>query len=110
MIKILPIGEFTPADTLHIWDVRDAQSHAGGHIAHAINVPLDTLKDATLAQAKLDSTTGDIYVLCGGGTKAQRACELLEHLDPSRTYVHLTGGTRGAAALGWQLASESVID
>lgn len=35
--------------------------------------------------------------------QAGRACELLESLDPSRTYVHLTGGTRGAKALGWTL-------
>lgn len=98
MIKTQAIADFTPDEKLTIWDVRDTDSYQAGHIAHAINIPIEHVNAETLAQ-----TTGDIYVLCGGGTKAGRACELLESLDPSRTYVHLTGGTRGAKALGWTL-------
>lgn len=102
MISQLAIEHFTPSADKIIWDVRDADSYKNGHILHADNQPLDTLN-----QALLESTTGDIYVLCGGGTKAERACTLLNELDPSRNIIHLTGGTRGAAALGMTLIKES---
>ncbi|MDO4895714.1 MAG: rhodanese-like domain-containing protein [Moraxella sp.] len=102
MIKTLAISEFSPHERLTIWDVRDNHSFKNAHIPHAINVPIDHINADTLA-----NTTGDIYVLCGGGTKAGRACELLDSLDPTRTYIHLTGGTRGAKALGWELVGEN---
>lgn len=95
MITKLPIEEFTPTADLTIWDVRDAENYQSGHIEHAKHQSLDSLN-----KALLDSTTGDIYVLCGGGTKAQKAVEKLHELDPSRNIVHLTGGTRGAIACG----------
>lgn len=101
MITTLDIANFTPADHLTIWDVRDHAKFKDGHIAHAINVPIDDITADMLSHS-----TGDIYVLCGGGTKAEHACELLEQLDPSRHYIHLTGGTRGAQALGWTLVHE----
>lgn len=102
MIHTLDIKDFSPSADKTIWDVRDADSYTKGHIKHAINQPLDSLN-----QELLDSTTGDIYVLCGGGTKAGRACELLESLDPSRTIIHLTGGTRGAVALSMEIITEN---
>lgn len=101
MIKTLDISEFTPQADLTIWDVRDTDNYKKGHITHAINVPLDDINHNAL-----NTTTGDIYVLCGGGTKALKACERLEKLNPNRTYIHLTGGTRGAIALGWDIVSE----
>lgn len=101
MISQLDIKDFTPSADKTIWDVRDAESYQSGHILHAINQPLDTL-DKDL----LDSTTGDIYVLCGGGTKAVRACALLDELDSTRQIIHLTGGTRGAKALGMTIVSD----
>ena len=102
MIHTLDIKDFSPRADKTIWDVRDTDSYTKGHIKHAINQPLDSLN-----QELLDSTTGDIYVLCGGGTKAGRACELLESLDPSRNIIHLTGGTRGAVALGMEIITEN---
>lgn len=101
MIKTLSISEFTPTPAHTIWDVRDKASYRDGHIEHAKNQPI-----RTLTTDLLDSTTGDIYVLCGGGTKAVKACELLEKLDPTRTYIHLTGGTRGAIACGMEIIKE----
>lgn len=98
MIKTQDISEFTPTADLTIWDVRDADKYQEGHIKYAVNVPVQSID-----KALLDKSVGDIYVLCGGGTKAVKACEKLESLDPTRTYVHLTGGTRGAVALGWEL-------
>lgn len=102
MIKTLDITDFAPNADLTIWDVRVPENYHSEHIAHAQNVPIENITPERLAQ-----TTGDIYVLCGGGTRASKACELLENLDPNRTYIHLTGGTRGAKALGWTLISEN---
>lgn len=102
MIKTLEISQFTPSADKVIWDVRDTDRYREGHIEHAQSKPLDTLD-----QALLDATDGDIYVLCGGGTKAIKAVELLNKLDPTRTIIHLTGGTRGAAACGMTIISES---
>jgi len=42
------------------------------------------------------STEQPIYILCGGGSKAPRAAELLEGFDSEREYVILMGGTRAA--------------
>lgn len=101
MIKTQPISEFCPTADLVIWDVRDADKYQAGHIAYAVNMPIGDIDSTVLAQ-----TDGDIYVLCGGGTKAVKACERLESLNPNRTYIHLTGGTRGAVALDWKLVTE----
>ncbi len=101
MIQTLDISQFTPTADKVIWDVRDADKYREGHIEHAKSQPLDTLN-----QALLDATEGDIYVLCGGGTKAVKAVELLNELDPTRTIIHLTGGTRGAAACGMTIVTE----
>lgn len=102
MITELPISEFQPSQDKTIWDVRDADKYQEGHIEYVQSQPL-----ATLTKEKLDATTGDIYVLCGGGTKAAKAVALLDELDPSRNIIHLTGGTRGAAACGMTIVQEN---
>ncbi len=101
MIKTLEIAEFTPSADKVIWDVRDHSAYNQGHIAHAVNMPVDSLTAEQLAGVQ-----GDVYVLCGGGTKAGRATQKLHEFDPSRTIIHLTGGTRQAKALGWEIISE----
>lgn len=100
MIRELAITEFSPTHNDTIWDVRDANAFAEGHIEHAKNQPLDTLTADLLAK-----TNGTVYVLCGGGTKAARAVALLNELDPNRDIVHLIGGTRGAKAAGMNIVS-----
>lgn len=95
MIIKQQMKDFTPSADKIIWDVRDADRYQEGHIEYAQNHPLETLN-----KELLDSTTGDIYVLCGGGTKAERACQYLHELDASRNIIHLSDGTRGAQALG----------
>lgn len=101
MIKTMQIADFLPSDDKVIWDVRDPEAYQREHIAHAVNRPLECLTAELLA-----GTTGDVYVLCGGGTKAQKAAALLDELDPNRTIVHVLGGTRGAKALGWVLVTD----
>ncbi|WP_323841739.1 MULTISPECIES: rhodanese-like domain-containing protein [unclassified Moraxella] len=102
MITQLDIKDFTPSADKIIWDVRDLQNYQDGHIQHAKNVPLDMLN-----QELLDATTGDIYVLCGGGTKAEKAVNYLNDLNPNRNIIHLTGGTRAAKALGMKIISKN---
>lgn len=105
MITELKITEFTPTKDKVIWDVRDAEQYQEGHIEHAVNHPLGTI-DKML----LDATKGDIYVLCGGGTKAQKAAKLINELDNDRRIIHLTGGTRGAIASGMAIISEQPLE
>ncbi|MCL1622938.1 rhodanese-like domain-containing protein [Moraxella sp. Tifton1] len=101
MISQMDIKDLTPSAEQNIWDVRDEKSYREGHIEYAKNIPLSTIN-----QSLLQTVKGDIYVLCGGGTKAGRACAMLDELDPDRRIIHLTGGTRGAKALGMTIISE----
>lgn len=80
-----------------IWDVRDEKSFRNGHLASAINMPLNNLTPESLAT--IDPKT-PIHILCGGGTKAGKAVALLEQFDPTREYIELKGGTRAAKTAG----------
>ena len=93
----LPITEFDLNQAVTVWDVRDAQAYAEGHVQAAQNRPLDQI---TLEQVAAVPMGQPIYVLCGGGTKAGRAAALIASLDPTRQVVELTGGTRAAKAAG----------
>lgn len=103
-ITTLDIEHFVPTDDKKILDVRDLDKFRAGHIAFAKNLPIDEVGDKELQQAVGDNL--QVFVLCGGGTKAQRAVERLEKLNPNLDIVHLTGGTRKAQVLGWQLVSD----
>ncbi|AXI04683.1 rhodanese-like domain-containing protein [Aquirhabdus parva] len=108
VIKQLAITDFPAVQQdkpeLHVWDVRDSKSFAEGHIVGAVNRPIEHLDASTLAGIPQGEP---VYVLCGGGTKAGRAVTILEALDPTRDYVELKGGTRGAKAAGWPIVSEA---
>lgn len=106
MIKTLDIADFHASAAHTIWDVRDTNNYHAGHIAHATSQPLDTLTPERVHEL-LSATMGDIHILCGGGTKAARACQLLESIDPTRTYIHLAGGTRKAVELGHKIIISS---
>lgn len=95
MIREIPITDFIPTAQDTIWDVRDQSAYHNAHLEHATNQPLASLTPTLLAQ-----TTGTVYVLCGGGSKAGKAAALLDSYDPARDIVHLTGGTRGAISAG----------
>ena len=96
-MKKLPITEFDLNQAVTVWDVRDAQAYAEGHVQTAQNHPLDQI---TLEQVAAVPMGQPIYVLCGGGTKAGRAAALIASIDPTRQVVELTGGTRAAKAAG----------
>ena len=80
-----------------VWDVRDAQAYAEGHVQAAQNRPLDQITPEQVAAVPADQP---IYVLCGGGTKAGRAAALIASIEPARRVVELTGGMRAAKAAG----------
>ena len=93
MIQTLPITEFD-FDAGHlIWDVREPKAYAERHVKGAQNLPLGQIDAAAIEQ-----TEGTLHVLCGGGTRAKKAAELIEQIDPTRTIVILQGGTRKAVA------------
>lgn len=97
MIRKQDITTFEFSESAVIWDVRDQSSFAEGHIKGAVNLPIDTLGEQSLAQVAADQP---IYILCGGGSKAPRAADKLEQIDASREYVILMGGTRAAREAG----------
>ena len=100
MIRKQEITTFEFPDDAVIWDVRDAKSFAETHVKGAKNLPIGDLNNDSLAQIATDQP---IYILCGGGSKAPRAAEILDSLDGSREYVVLMGGTRAARDAGFAL-------
>lgn len=100
MIRKQEITTFEFPENAVIWDVREPSSYAEGHIQGAINQPIANLSAKSLAQVAADQP---VYILCGGGSKAPRAAELLEGFDSSREYVVLMGGTRAARDAGFAL-------
>ncbi|MGY5394581.1 sulfurtransferase [Acinetobacter tandoii] len=100
MIRKQEITTFEFPDDAIIWDVRDASAYAEAHVKGAVNQPITGLSADCLTQVSADQT---IYILCGGGSKAPRAAELLDGLDNSREYVVLMGGTRAARDAGLPL-------
>ncbi|WOE30457.1 MULTISPECIES: rhodanese-like domain-containing protein [unclassified Acinetobacter] len=100
MIRKQEITTFEFPENAVIWDVRDTQAYAEAHLKGAVNQPITTLSAESLAQVSADEP---IYILCGGGSKAPRAAELLDGFDNRREYVVLMGGTRAARDAGLPL-------
>ncbi len=100
MIRKQEITLFDFPENAIIWDVRDANAYAEGHVKGALNRPItDLSRESLLAIAVYEP----IYLLCGGGSKAPRAAEKLESLDSNREYVVLMGGTRAAREAGFPI-------
>ena len=95
MIRKIEITTFEFPENAVIWDVRDTKAYDEGHIKGAVNQPIDALTKESLTQVNSDQS---IFILCGGGSKAPRAAELLNSIDESRDIVVLMGGTRAAKA------------
>lgn len=103
-VREMFIEDFVPSDEFLILDVRDGEKYRAGHIAFAKNCPMSDVSDEDLCSLVADTKT--VFVLCGGGTKAQHACVRLSQLLPTLDVVHLIGGTRQAQALGWHLITD----
>ncbi|MCH7316169.1 rhodanese-like domain-containing protein [Acinetobacter sp. ANC 3882] len=100
MIRKQEITTFEFPEGAVIWDVRDTKAYTEAHVKGAVNRPITDITADSLTQIAADQP---IYILCGGGSKAPRAAELLDGMDGSREYVVLMGGTRAARDAGLPL-------
>jgi hydroxyacylglutathione hydrolase len=73
---------------LQVVDVRRPAEHSGGHVPHARNFPLATLK----AQAAKIDRTRPTAVICAGGYRSSAATSILTAQGFSTLY-NVTGGT-----------------
>ena len=79
-------------------DVRTPDEYARGHIAGALNVPIDLL-----AYTARDLPEGPIMTACTYGGRAGRAAELLDRAG--RTAFSIAGGTKAWQAAGFPMRS-----
>jgi rhodanese-related sulfurtransferase len=76
-----------------IVDVRTAQEYSAGHIAGALNVPLERL-----AFGLDDLPRGQVLTVCSMGNRSRQGADRLARLG--RTALSLRGGTKAWAAAG----------
>lgn len=70
-------------------DVRSSESYKQGHIANAVNIPLEKMKAGT---AKLDNfKTRNVVVYCQVGRSSMEACKLLSDAGVESVF-NLQGG------------------
>ena len=74
-------------------DVRTPQEYAAGHVAGAVNVPLDRLPFALG-----DLPPGQVLTVCSLGNRSRQGAERLARLG--RPAVSLRGGTKAWTAAG----------
>jgi len=79
-----------------IIDVRTPEEFAQGHVAGAVNIPIDELSSATLPDAPVMTT-------CGGGGRGGRAAEALA--EAGHEAYSIDGGTRAWEAVGLPIES-----
>jgi rhodanese-related sulfurtransferase len=79
-------------------DVRSPDEYARGHIAGAVNVPLESLP---IAACRLPE--GPIIATCSMGGRCGRAAELLDLAG--RTAFSIAGGTKAWQAAGYPVQS-----
>ena len=85
-------------EPIQLIDVRTPQEFAEGHIAGAINVPLDSFDPATLPGAQ----GRDRVLYCRSDRRSAEAAEKLAEAT-GRNAVHLAGGI-----LAWEEAGQEV--
>jgi rhodanese-related sulfurtransferase len=79
-------------------DVRSPAEYAGGHIAGALNVPIETLPKG--ADGLPD---GPIISTCGSGGRGGRAADLLD--IAGRSAFTIEGGTKAWQAAGFRVVT-----
>lgn len=77
-------------------DVRAAVEFAKGHIAGAVNIPIEELASADLPD-------GPLLTTCGGGGRGGRAADAL--VEAGREAFSIKGGTRAWQAAGLPIES-----
>jgi phage shock protein E len=89
-------ARFVSADHLLI-DVRTPDEYASGHIAGAVNIPLDTLS-SRLAEVP---NNRDVVLYCRSGNRSNQARQLLNERGYTRVYD--LGGVMAWQAAGYPL-------
>ena len=74
-------------------DVRRPEEFARGHIAGAVNIPIERLPDG------IDTIHGQVLTACSLGGRAARAADIL--LAAGHAAVVIEGGTKAWAAAGF---------
>ncbi|ABF42084.1 Rhodanese/sulfurtransferase-like protein [Candidatus Koribacter versatilis Ellin345] len=95
MFKLIETSELSGGE--QIVDVRTPSEFATGHIAQAVNVPLDQIESRIQ-----DVDPGPIVLVCKGGTRAKIAANLIA---PCRSDVAVLAGGMDA----WYRAGNSVV-
>lgn len=80
-------------------DVRTREEFASGHIAGAVNIPVDSFDPAQLA----DADPAKVVLYCRSGRRSQIAAEKLAAAT-GKPSVHLEGGI-----LAWEWADQPVV-
>lgn len=78
--------------TIDLIDVRTPMEFQEVHVAHARNIPLDSLDPDSVMQARNGSKEEPLYVICRSGSRGRQACE--KFLAAGHTnVVNVEGGT-----------------
>ncbi|QLG13204.1 rhodanese-like domain-containing protein (plasmid) [Deinococcus sp. D7000] len=82
----------------YLLDVRTPAEFAEGHIASAVNLPLDQV------EARADEVPGDrpVYVICRSGNRSAQASVILKKVD--RDVRNVGGGMNDWAAAGYPVS------
>lgn len=81
-----------------IIDVRSAEEYAAGHIAGAVNIPLQRV-----AFAESELPAGQVLTVCSMGNRSMRAAETLARIG--RPALSLRGGTKAWTAAGYPIVT-----
>mmetsp|Transcript_23985 Transcript_23985/g.66681 ORF Transcript_23985/g.66681 Transcript_23985/m.66681 type:complete len:249 (+) Transcript_23985:84-830(+) len=87
---------------LQLWDVRDAEEYALGHLPGAKNVPFDALDKAGAAQADVD-VYARLFLVCGFGMRSAQAQVRLAKVYGLRNVETVRGGIAAWEAAGARL-------
>ena len=80
-------------------DVRTPVEFREVHVEIARNVPLDQLDPTALMQARSDSASESLYLICRSGRRGQQACEKFVKAGYSNV-VNIEGGTMSCVEAG----------
>lgn len=99
MIAVSELAHRMAAGNVRLVDVRTPEEFAAGHLAGAVNMPVDSFDPATLA----DADPADLVLYCRSDRRSRIAAEKLAAAT-GRTAVHLEGGI-----LAWEAADQPVV-
>lgn len=100
--KEIQVRDLSALGEVPVFDVREVDEYANGHVPGAINIPLSTVPDH-LDDFNVGPT---VYVICQSGGRSGRACEFLSSQPglSSVEFVNIAGGTGG-----WILEGHEVV-